>query len=338
MRILLATIFLGCAITPCYGQASAGAFNNAIQTMQQMQSQQQATQQAADAQRQSMDRERAQDTMSAQKRDDAARQKVANPFSTPSPVSPTPNATPFGASNAALSPPNTDSLAVAPMPAPTAAAPKVYNTNGHYQLIISSDVDCTVKVDDNAAVTLATDEPLVLKISPGDHIVSATSRDGRDKWRTVVDVDKPSKAVIIPLAAAKQARERGVQTAVLQLTQAQQAARTTADQAKQQAVAQASAAAARDSKKQQLADIQAQITDLRELAVANEEAAQNFEQQAQIAEHSCVGVPAGTRCASLNSSAAGMDRVMANGKRQENMRINLQISELQGQMQTIASQ
>jgi TPR repeat protein len=70
------------------------------------------------------------------------------------------------------------------------------------------------------------------------------------------------------------------------------------------------------------ADLQSKINDLKEDAEANEQAAENFEQQAQV----------------LQGPGGSMAAMLATQKRQKVQSINRQISELQSQMQAIQSQ
>jgi hypothetical protein len=356
---LLAVTLAGIGLIPCgYAQTpAANSINNSMQifqdSMNKAQAAQTQAQQQANLEQQNADRKRAQEASAAQKRDEAARNKTANPFGavdqqrTTSAVA-TESANPFGAATGTAlhaGGQGPEGLVSAPDNNGSATSSRVekkqldkatvsaYPRGGRYQLLIGSDLACSVKVDDGAPTDLAPDEPLIIKVAPGDHLLTVVSRDGKDKWRTVVDVDKPSKAVLIPLAGVKQAREQGVRAVQQDFAQAQQQVRAAATRSQQQA----QAAADRDAKRKQIADIQSQINDLREQAETDQEAAQFAEQEAQMSQQSCANLPAGVRC-NYQAAASGMNQIMANQKRQEIQRINVQISELQAQMQMIANQ
>ena len=104
----------------------------------------------------------------------------------------------------------------------------------------------------------------------------------------------------------------------IQAIVAKQQASAPADQSQQQT----QAATDRDAKRQQIADLQSKISDLKDDAETNEQAAANFDQQSQV----------------LQGPGAIMARTFATQKRQEVQRINRQISELQDQLQSVQSQ
>jgi len=217
--------------------------------------------------------------------------------------------------------------------AQTEAAKPRQQGHARYQLIIATDLACSVKVDDSDARELSPDEPLIVRVALGDHVLTAISRDGQDKWQTIVQVDKPrSKAILIPLLSVKQIREQNVHAVARELDQARERARVAADRMQQQA----RASADQEGKRREMADIRSQIDDLRETATDDEQAAQNYEEQAQLAEDQCSNLPAGVRC--YGSAAAIMDKGLASQKRQEVQRINAQINELRGQLQALATQ
>jgi TPR repeat protein len=99
--------------------------------------------------------------------------------------------------------------------------------------------------------------------------------------------------------------------------------------AKQQASAstgrpqqQSQASAAQDAKRQQIADLQSKIRDLKDDAETSEQAAEGFDQEGQV----------------LQGPGGAMARGLATQKRTEVQRINRQINDLQDQLQAIQSQ
>jgi murein DD-endopeptidase MepM/ murein hydrolase activator NlpD len=81
-------------------------------------------------------------------------------------------------------------------------------------MLLQSDLDCTFAIDDQPKQSLKAGDTVRISVTLGQHLVTAVSADGKDRWKTVVDADKPvQKVVLIELVkvrAARQAAERQV--------------------------------------------------------------------------------------------------------------------------------
>jgi hypothetical protein len=76
-------------------------------------------------------------------------------------------------------------------------------------VLLSSDMDCSVRIDQGEAQSVSASKPTVLKVTLGEHLLTATSVDGKDVWRQVVNLDQPvQKVVLIALTPIQQAREK----------------------------------------------------------------------------------------------------------------------------------
>jgi regulator of replication initiation timing len=81
-------------------------------------------------------------------------------------------------------------------------------------MLVQSDLDCTFAIDEQPKQPLKAGDTVRIPTALGQHLITAVSADGKDHWKTVVDVDKPvQKVVLIELVkvrAARQAAERQV--------------------------------------------------------------------------------------------------------------------------------
>lgn len=198
-----------------------------------------------------------------------------------------------------------ESSASAPKPPPQ----KVRTTKARSELVIGTDLACSLKVDDSDTQNVSPDEPLILRVSPGEHLITAISQDGQDRWSKVIDVDKPKKAVMISLSAVKQERESYARGVAQQL-----------NQAKEQARAAQMRAAGQAARQRQIEELEAQIRELRDDAETSAAAADNFDQEAQVLQ---------------SGAGASAAQYLAAQKRNEVQRINRQIADLQQQIEEL---
>jgi len=85
---------------------------------------------------------------------------------------------------------------------------------GGATMLVQSDLDCTFAIDDQPKQPLKAGDTVRISATSGQHLVTAVSADGKDRWKTVVDVDKPAQKVVlielVKVRAARQAAERQV--------------------------------------------------------------------------------------------------------------------------------
>lgn len=352
-QLKLALLATGCLLfcLPVSAQTnSVSTINNMLPILQQQQTAEQQAEQAAQIQRQNADRAASQAAIASKKADDAVRSNTANPFGTVSaPASNINNPFATASSVGITSPGGTTTTSAAGESGSgselvTSHHSSAANSRGPIsgpRLVIASDIACSVKVDDGQTVDVFPDAPVVLKAALGDHIVTAITRDGKSAWHSTVTLDKPtSKAILISLGPAQRAPGQGSQSVAQLAAAAQLKMRETAARGQQQSQLVADRAQAvtaeREAKRKQLADIQSQINDLREEQEADQEAAQNFDAEAQLSQQQCTNLPAGARC--YGAGVGGATQILAMQKRQEAQRLQLQINDLQSQMQLLTTQ
>lgn len=72
-------------------------------------------------------------------------------------------------------------------------------------LLATTDLDCTWKLDGAPQGSLQADGSMIVPISLGQHLVQATSTDGKRKWRAIVTITVPQQEVVdIKLADSQQ--------------------------------------------------------------------------------------------------------------------------------------
>lgn len=77
-------------------------------------------------------------------------------------------------------------------------------------LLIQSDVDCTFAVDDGVSESIKAGVIRRIPTTLGEHLVTATTIDRKDRWKTVVNADQPiQKVVVIELLKVRAAPGRG---------------------------------------------------------------------------------------------------------------------------------
>ncbi len=145
-------------------------------------------------------------------------------------------------------------------------------------LLVQSDVDCTFALDDQPKQALKAGEIKKISATLGEHLVTALSADGKDRWKTVVDLDKPlQKVVLIELVKVRAAR----QVAERQVLQLQQEIAAKGRQATEAKEATQARAEQQEEVKKQRQEIEDQIDGLSKEARKEEAAAQNDEARAQ---------------------------------------------------------
>lgn len=81
-------------------------------------------------------------------------------------------------------------------------------------LLLRSDADCRYSIDGVPAGELTSGAIKTIPIDLGEHLFEAFTKDGTDKWETVVDIEKPlQKVVLIGLAKVRVARLAALQEA-----------------------------------------------------------------------------------------------------------------------------
>ena len=74
-------------------------------------------------------------------------------------------------------------------------------------LLATTDLDCKWKLDGKPQGLLKVDDAKVVAVSLGKHLVQATSADGQDEWRTVVNITQAGQEMVeIKLKAAREKR------------------------------------------------------------------------------------------------------------------------------------
>ena len=218
-------------------------------------------------------------------------------------------------------------------------------TNSGYTLTIGTDLDCSIKVDDSAPRELSTDEPFTIKVSRGEHLLSAISTDGKDRWSKVVDVEKPGKKVVlVNLAAIKQQREETERTRKEQ-TQAharevaaemerQKEREAELQRAAEEQAAASRAAAQREEKTGKIKELRSRIAELQQEAEEDENEAQEDEKRAQELEQQCAAING--PC--VNQTFVYTNRSDARRKKQEARELRSQIAGLQREIDNLSNE
>lgn len=214
-----------------------------------------------------------------------------------------------------------------------------------YQLLIGTDVPCSVKVDDSVSKELTPDEPIIVTVNLGEHLVTAVTKDGKDRWSTVIHIEKSrKKVVLITLASVKEAREqeekakRGEsQSHARAIAEDLERARLRAEQereAEQRKIAAQRAAEQEAAKRKQIAELKSQIIDLQQQAENDEGEAQEDESRAHDFERGCATI----RGLCVNQMFIYTNRSEAQRKREEARELRSQIADLEGQIQRVANE
>lgn len=169
-------------------------------------------------------------------------------------------------------------------------------------VLISTDLDCTITVDDNASTKqVSAQKVTTIKLSRGEHLLVATTNDQMDTWRQVVDIHKPGQKVVsIALLPIQQAREQDESAkAEAARADAQAAADQSAAAADQAAAEQEQRTRARqDAERQQtisgyqtqIDELRSQIDGLQDDIDKNLEDAQKYDQNADEWTQTCATV------------------------------------------------
>jgi hypothetical protein len=74
-------------------------------------------------------------------------------------------------------------------------------------LLVTTDMDCEWKLDGVAQGRLTAEDAKVVKLSIGQHLVQAKSRDGKDEWKTIITLDQDGQKILqITLKNTRQQR------------------------------------------------------------------------------------------------------------------------------------
>jgi hypothetical protein len=87
-------------------------------------------------------------------------------------------------------------------PAPVGPTGPVGAPQAAPTLLLTNDLACSVSVDDKKVATLTANETRSISVGAGQHILTATSEDGRLRWKQVVDAKPGQQVVEISLATA----------------------------------------------------------------------------------------------------------------------------------------
>lgn len=74
-------------------------------------------------------------------------------------------------------------------------------------LLVTTDTDCDWKLDGQSQGRLNVDDAKAVKVSLGQHLVQATSTDGKDTWKTIVTLEQDGQKILqITLKTTRQQR------------------------------------------------------------------------------------------------------------------------------------
>jgi hypothetical protein len=190
-------------------------------------------------------------------------------------------------------------------------------------LLIQTDSDCVITLDDQPGQPMQRNETRKIVAPLGEHLLTAVSPDGKDHWKTVVNLDKPvQKVVLIELLTIRAARESAereagkLQHEIQAKTEQTQALREKTDKLKQ----------AQGWLEQQIAELQKQARQEESAARSDDNQAQQMRQQAM------AGAAQGTNLGNLTAAIgnAGVNNALnsANAHRATASQIQDQITNL----------
>jgi hypothetical protein len=190
-------------------------------------------------------------------------------------------------------------------------------------LLIQTDADCTVSLDDQPGQPMQRNETRKIVAPLGEHLLTALSADGKDHWKTVVNLDKPvQKVVLIELLKIKTARENAEHEA----EQLQQQIQVKTEQAQVLREKTEKLKKAQGRLEQQIAELQKQAREEEGAARSDDNQAQQMRQQAM------AGAAQGTNLGNLTAAIgnAGVNNALnsANAHRARASQIQDQITDL----------
>jgi hypothetical protein len=187
-------------------------------------------------------------------------------------------------------------------------------------LLVQSDTDCTFALDDEASQMLRAGEIKRVPVVIVEHLVTAVTTDGIDRWKMVVNSDRPGqRVVLIELLNVKSAREKKEREA-LQLEH-----ETNAKNEQAKAVG-----AALAIQKKQRAEIGRQIDELQAEMHKEEAAAQHEEANAvQLRQQATAAATQGT---SLGQVTARIGTMGADNATNSARAHRVKVSQMQGQI------
>jgi hypothetical protein len=325
--------------------------------LQKQEAAQQAAQQSTQAQQQDIKREKTRAAVAAREQEDARRTSTPNPFASTGVSTNAPPAMPLGNNPFASSTESQGSVATDDGALATSVAgrnkesstttnttmrgstnSKDVSIGSH--LVVGTDVTCYLKVDYGQPVEVVPKQATVIRLAVGEHLLTAVTHDGR-AWHSVLTVDGVrNKAILISLQGQRPSNDPTSPSIAELAAEAKRRMRDTAARSEQQTqlIGQRAQAVANESQERrtQIAHLQSRISDLRAEQETDQEAAQNFDLQAELSQPQCIGLPTGDKCYGQGVSETG--KLLALQKRQEVQRLQLEISELQDQLQGLTKQ
>ncbi len=190
-------------------------------------------------------------------------------------------------------------------------------------LLVQTDTDCMVVIDDQPGQPMLRAETKKITAPLGEHLLAAVSTDGKDQWKTVVNLDKPvQKVVLIELLKIRAARESAEREAE-QLQHEIQAKTGQAQSLREKT----------EKLKQAQGRLEQQIAELQKQARQEESAAQSDEYQAQqMRQQAMAGAAQGTNLGNFTAALgnAGVNNALnsANAHRARASQIQDQITDL----------
>jgi len=190
-------------------------------------------------------------------------------------------------------------------------------------LLIQTDSDCVLTLDDQPAQPMQRTETKKITAPLGEHLLTAVTPDGKDHWKTVVNLDKPvQKVVLIELLTIRAARESTERDAgqlqhdIQVKTEQTQALREKTDKLKQ----------AQGRLEQQIAEFQKQARQEESAARSDDNQAQQMRQQAMAG--AAQGTNLGNLTAALGNAGVSNSLNSANAHRARASQIQDQITDL----------
>jgi len=204
-------------------------------------------------------------------------------------------------------------------------------------ILLRSDTDCNVTFDDGARQALLDGETRKVRTTLGEHLITAVSADGRDHWKTVVQIEKPiQKVVLIELLKVRAQRENGEAEA----TRLQEEIAAKEEQAQKIRESRQQLAAKQETMRRRRAEISEKVGNLQieaqdeDAQAAKEDAAGNeLKQNAYNA--ASIGGNVNNMAAILSASRANDFYQSAQRRREHAKQLRQEIVHLQSQLQTL---
>jgi hypothetical protein len=206
-------------------------------------------------------------------------------------------------------------------------------------ILLRSDADCRVTFDDGPSQFLAAGVTRKVRTALGEHLVIAVSLDGKDDWKTVVQIEKPiQKVVLIELSKARTQRENGE----VEATRLQEEVAAKEQQAQKLRQSRQELGAKQEEMKRHRAEIQEKIGTLQ--IEAQDEESKAAKDDAAAEELKQNGYRAASAGGNLNNTVAILSVSKANEfyqsaqrRREHAKQLRQEIVHLQSQLQTLGA-